>query len=222
MSSNNENNNYNFTPELILEQYKILYNNINDNNNNNKKFANDYLNSFLKSEDFILKSSYLLNQNFQDSNFCQFLVISIKNHIINNISYYKNDQIIYDKLKNDLLNIFFSLNIYINNKEILIHICSSYALLILIGIEKFWPNSIENIISMNDFNNNDSENKLKFSLLTLSEIETYLNEKYFSKKEINNFLLIFESKKFILYDFFLIVFNKISHSKFDLIFFNYF
>ena len=222
MSSNNENNNYNFTPELILEQYKILYNNINDNNNNNKKFANDYLNSFLKSEDFILKSSYLLNQNFNDSNFCQFLVISIKNHIINNISYYKNDQIIYDKLKNDLLNIFFSLNIYINNKEILIHICSSYALLILIGIEKFWPNSIENIISMNDFNNNDSENKLKFSLLTLSEIETYLNEKYFSKKEINNFLLIFENKKFILYDFFLIVFNKISHSKFDLIFFNYF
>ena len=221
--SNNQNNNYQFTPEIILEQYKILYSNIGDKDQ--KKLASNYLNSFLKTEDFIIKSSYLLTQNFNDSNFCQFLLISMKNHIINNISYYRNDQNNYDKLKNDLLNIFKSLNEYINNKEILIHICSSYALLILIGLESFWPNAIDNIISMNDVsdnNNIESENKLKFTLLTFSEFETYLNEKYFSKSDINHFLTIFESKKYILYNFLLFVFNKISNSKFDSTIFNYF
>ena len=33
--SNNQNNNYQFTPEIILEQYKILYSNIGDKDQKN-------------------------------------------------------------------------------------------------------------------------------------------------------------------------------------------
>ena len=154
-----------YTIENISQQWNILNNSTIPMEN---QFANEYLSNFINSQNAynICIELYKTNSE-QEKKFSLFMLYQITSKNVSNLI---DDKNLFKLYKNNLFEILSTLNE--NSENIMIEkICNSISILILIGLVRYWPESIEDILNFGKRNNFNTY----LTVTILSDLENELN-----------------------------------------------
>ena len=189
-----------YTIENISQQWNILNNSTIPMEN---QFANEYLSNFVNSENAynICIDLYKIN-SAQEKKLSLFLLYQITLKNVSNLIDDKNLFILY---KNNFFEILSTLNE--NSENIMIEkICNSISILILIGLVRYWPESIEDILNFGKRNNFNTY----ITVTILSDLENELNNLKIEGKLLFKMRNILIEKKELIQNFIEVIINNIE------------
>ena len=167
------------------------------------QFANEYLSNFVNSENAynICIDLYKIN-SAQEKKLSLFLLYQITLKNVSNLIDDKNLFILY---KNNFFEILSTLNE--NSENIMIEkICNSISILILIGLVRYWPESIEDILNFGKRNNFNTY----ITVTILSDLENELNNLKIEGKLLFKMRNILIEKKELIQNFIEVIINNIE------------
>ena len=189
-----------YTIENISQQWNILNNSTIPMEN---QFANEYLSNFVNSENAynICIDLYKIN-SAQEKKLSLFLLYQITLKNVSNLIDDKNLFILY---KNNFFEILSTLNE--NSENIMIEkICNSISILTLIGLVRYWPESIEDILNYGKRNNFNTY----ITVTILSDLENELNNLKIEGKLLFKMRNILIEKKEFIQNFIEVIINNIE------------
>ena len=189
-----------YTLENISQQWNILNNSTIPMEN---QFANEYLSNFVNSENAynICIDLYKIN-SAQEKKLSLFLLYQITLKNVSNLIDDKNLFILY---KNNFFEILSTLNE--NSENIMIEkICNSISILTLIGLVRYWPESIEDILNYGKRNNFNTY----ITVTILSDLENELNNLKIEGKLLFKMRNILIEKKELIQNFIEVIINNIE------------
>ena len=189
-----------YTIENISQQWNILNNSTIPMDN---QFANEYLSNFVNSENAynICIDLYKIN-SAQEKKLSLFLLYQITLKNVSNLIDDKNLFILY---KNNFFEILSTLNE--NSENIMIEkICNSISILTLIGLVRYWPESIEDILNYGKRNNFNTY----ITVTILSDLENELNNLKIEGKLLFKMRNILIEKKELIQNFIEVIINNIE------------
>ena len=189
-----------YTIENISQQWNILNNSTIPMEN---QFANEYLSNFVNSENAynICIDLYKIN-SAQEKKLSLFLLYQITLKNVSNLIDDKNLFILY---KNNFFEILSTLNE--NSENIMIEkICNSISILTLIGLVRYWPESIEDILNYGKRNNFNTY----ITVTILSDLENELNNLKIEGKLLFKMRNILIEKKELIQNFIEVIINNIE------------
>ena len=189
-----------YTLENISQQWNILNNSTIPMEN---QFANEYLSNFVNSENAynICIDLYKIN-SAQEKKLSLFLLYQITLKNVSNLIDDKNLFILY---KNNFFEILSTLNE--NSENIMIEkICNSISILTLIGLVRYWPESIEDILNYGKRNNFNTY----ITVTILSDLENELNNLKIEGKLLFKMRNILIEKKEFIQNFIEVIINNIE------------
>ena len=134
------------------------------------KFSSKYFTLFLEN----LNAMDVLGPmicNYPNTELGFFLCTILNKHIITLISRLDKSKELFEKYKNDLFKIFNYIS-QVNKKEQLLEsICSSISIIIIIGINGFWTNGLDQLIDASKTNNSSDIEKITMASLIISNIK---------------------------------------------------
>ena len=189
-----------YTIENISQQWNILNNSTIPMEN---QFANEYLSNFVNSENAynICIDLYKIN-SAQEKKLSLFLLYQIT---LKNVSNLIDDKNLFVLYKNNFFEILSTLNE--NSENIMIEkICNSISIIILIGLVRYWPESIEDILNFGKRNNFNTY----ITVTILSDLENELNNLKIEGKLLFKMRNILIEKKELIQNFIEIIINNIE------------
>ena len=189
-----------YTIENISQQWNILNNSTIPMEN---QIANEYLSNFVNSENAynICIDLYKINSE-QEKKFSLFMLYQIT---LKNVSNLVDDKNLFILYKNNFFEILSTLNE--NSENIMIEkICNSISILILIGLVRYWPESIEDILNFGKRNNFNTY----ITVTILSDLENELNNLKIEGKLLFKMRNILIEKKELIQNFIEIIINNIE------------
>ena len=141
-------------------------------------------------------------KTFPNSDFGLFLVIILKQHLIQiseNLLYSKE---LFENYKKEIFNLYHTVLNLEKKPKFLDNLCASISVLIILGFSGNWSNGIEQLISMANTNGADSGNILMAALIigNIEDIYNKLKEKL-DKKDSDYLLKLFENYSEIIENF---------------------
>ena len=189
-----------YTLENISQQWNILNNSTIPMEN---QFANEYLSNFVNSENAynICIDLYKIN-SAQEKKLSLFLLYQIT---LKNVSNLIDDKNLFVLYKNNFFEILSTLNE--NSENIMIEkICNSISILTLIGLVRYWPESIEDILNYGKRNNFNTY----ITVTILSDLENELNNLKIEGKLLFKMRNILIEKKELIQNFIEVIINNIE------------
>ena len=189
-----------YTIENISQQWNILNNSTIPMEN---QFANEYLSNFVNSENAynICIDLYKIN-SAQEKKLSLFLLYQIT---LKNVSNLIDDKNLFVLYKNNFFEILSTLNE--NSENIMIEkICNSISILTLIGLVRYWPESIEDILNYGKRNNFNTY----ITVTILSDLENELNNLKIEGKLLFKMRNILIEKKELIQNFIEVIINNIE------------
>ena len=189
-----------YTIENISQQWNILNNSTIPMEN---QIANEYLSNFVNSENAynICIDLYKINSE-QEKKFSLFMLYQIT---LKNVSNLVDDKNLFILYKNNFFEILSTLNE--NSENIMIEkICNSISILILIGLVRYWPESIEDILNFGKRNNFNTY----ITVTILSDLENELNNLKIEGKLLFKMRNILIEKKELIQNFIEVIINNIE------------
>ena len=189
-----------YTIENISQQWNILNNSTIPMEN---QFANEYLSNFINSQNAynICIELYKTNSE-QEKKFSLFMLYQITSKNVSNLI---DDKNLFKLYKNNLFEILSTLNE--NSENIMIEkICNSISILILIGLVRYWPESIEDILNFGKRNNFNTY----LTVTILSDLENELNNLKIEGKLTFKMRNILIEKNELIKNFIEIIINNIE------------
>ena len=158
--------------------------------------------TFLTSEQNIISLLIPLIKSFPNSDFGLFLVVILKQHLIQiseNLLYSKE---LFENYKTEIFNLYHSVLPLEKKPKFLNNLCASISVLIILGFSGNWSNGIEQLISMANTNGADSGNIL-MAVLIIGNIEDVYNKlkEKLDKKDSDYLLTLFENYSLIIENF---------------------
>ena len=189
-----------YTIENISQQWNILNNSTIPMEN---QIANEYLSNFVNSENAynICIDLYKINSE-QEKKFSLFMLYQIT---LKNVSNLVDDKNLFILYKNNFFEILSTLNE--NSENIMIEkICNSISILTLIGLVRYWPESIEDILNYGKRNNFNTY----ITVTILSDLENELNNLKIEGKLLFKMRNILIEKKELIQNFIEVIINNIE------------
>ena len=150
---------------------------------NFNKSSTKYYTSFLQCENAI-DVLYPMILEYHNSEFGLFLATILKKHIIEISQILDNSNEKFQKYKNYLTNLYQSIPQTNKNQKLLEFICSSIAVLIIIGINGNWKDGLELLIGAAKVNNGGDFGNILMASLIISNISIF--EELKTKLELKN------------------------------------
>ena len=133
------------------------------------QFSTKYFTLFLTHENVIEILAPLIS-NYPNSELCLFLSTILNKHMADISQSLGNSKEQFEKYKNYLLGIYHSILKCNPKQKLLESICSSIAILIIIGMYEYWTNGLEQLISVAKDNNGGDLSNVLMATLIISNI----------------------------------------------------